>query len=168
MTATPFTATILGSPRIGPNRELKRAVEKYWAGRLDRGELESVAATLRRDTWESLARRRAGFGSGEYFLVLRPGARHRRAASVRCPPAVAGVADDLDRYFAAARGNDDDRAAGDDQVVRHQLPLHRSRDRPDTPFALESGQGARRIGRGPRTGDSRPGRSSSGRSRSSR
>ena len=30
MTATPFTATILGSPRIGPNRELKRAVEKYW------------------------------------------------------------------------------------------------------------------------------------------
>lgn len=54
MTATPFTATILGSPRIGPNRELKRAVEKYWAGNLDRSGLESVAAKIRRDTWESL------------------------------------------------------------------------------------------------------------------
>ena len=54
MTATPFTATILGSPRIGPNRELKRAVEKYWAGRIERSELDSVAATLRRDTWEAL------------------------------------------------------------------------------------------------------------------
>src|SRR5690349_5433581 len=53
-TATPFSATILGSPRIGPNRELKRAVEKYWAGRIDRAELESVAATLRRDTWKAL------------------------------------------------------------------------------------------------------------------
>ena len=36
--AAPFTATIIGSPRIGPNREHKRAVEKYWAGRIDRAE----------------------------------------------------------------------------------------------------------------------------------
>ncbi|HXO79981.1 MAG TPA: 5-methyltetrahydropteroyltriglutamate--homocysteine methyltransferase, partial [Mycobacterium sp.] len=52
--AAPFTTTIIGSPRIGPNRELKRAVEKYWAGRIDRTELEAIAATLRRDTWAQL------------------------------------------------------------------------------------------------------------------
>ena len=30
-----FTATVLGSARIGPNRELKKAVESYWAGKID-------------------------------------------------------------------------------------------------------------------------------------
>jgi 5-methyltetrahydropteroyltriglutamate--homocysteine methyltransferase len=105
MTATPFSATILGSPRIGPNRELKRAVEKYWAGNLDRNELESVAAKLRRDTWENLAA--AGLDSipvntfSYYDQVLDT------AAMVGALPArVADIADGLDRYFAAARGND--------------------------------------------------------------
>ncbi|WP_066898440.1 5-methyltetrahydropteroyltriglutamate--homocysteine S-methyltransferase [Mycolicibacterium houstonense] len=102
-TAVPFTATILGSPRIGPNRELKRAVEKYWAGRIDRGQLESVAATLRRDTWASLVA--AGLDSvpvntfSFYDQVLDT------AVLVGALPArVRGVGDDLDRYFAAARG----------------------------------------------------------------
>ena len=35
-------ATVLGYPRIGPNRELKRAVERYWAGRLDQAGLLSL------------------------------------------------------------------------------------------------------------------------------
>lgn len=54
MTAFP-TATILGYPRIGPHRELKRAVEGYWAGRIDRDELEATAAELRRTTRARLA-----------------------------------------------------------------------------------------------------------------
>ena len=107
MTAVaPFTATIIGSPRIGPNRELKRAIEKYWAGRIDRTELESSAATLRRDTWESLVA--AGLDSvpvntfSYYDQVLDT------ALMVGALPArVADIADDLDRYFAAARGNDE-------------------------------------------------------------
>lgn len=106
MTATPFYATILGSPRIGPNRELKRAVEKYWAGTVGRDELESVAAELRRDTWEALVA--AGLDSvpvntfSYYDQVLDT------AAMVGAlPPRVADVSDELDRYFAAARGNDD-------------------------------------------------------------
>ena len=55
MTPQAFTATVTGSPRIGPKRELKRATEGYWAGRTGRSELESVAATLRRDMWSGLA-----------------------------------------------------------------------------------------------------------------
>ncbi|MCV7282462.1 5-methyltetrahydropteroyltriglutamate--homocysteine S-methyltransferase [Mycolicibacterium flavescens] len=106
MTAQPFTATILGSPRIGPNRELKRAVEKYWAGATGRDELESVAAKLRRETWEALAA--AGLDSipvntfSYYDQVLDT------AVMVGALPARFGkVADGLDRYFAAARGNDE-------------------------------------------------------------
>ena len=53
--STPFTATILGAPRIGPNRELKRAVERYWAGRIDRAALEEIAAGLRRDNLATLS-----------------------------------------------------------------------------------------------------------------
>src|ERR1700740_3509007 len=54
VTATPFTATVTGSPRIGPNRELKRATEGYWAGRTGRSELESVGRTVRHDMWSGL------------------------------------------------------------------------------------------------------------------
>ncbi|MDT5002356.1 MAG: 5-methyltetrahydropteroyltriglutamate--homocysteine methyltransferase [Mycobacterium sp.] len=106
MTAKPFTTTITGSPRIGPNRELKRAVEKYWSGKIDRAELDGVAATIRRDTWSHLVD--AGLDSvpvntfSYYDQVL-----DTAVLVGALPPRVADVTDDLDRYFAAARGNDD-------------------------------------------------------------
>ncbi|MEU7171948.1 hypothetical protein ABZ949_10725 [Micromonospora tulbaghiae] len=43
-----------GYPRIGDNRELKRAVEAYWAGRIDAGELAATAAALRAEVWRAL------------------------------------------------------------------------------------------------------------------
>ncbi|MFE5673405.1 5-methyltetrahydropteroyltriglutamate--homocysteine S-methyltransferase [Agromyces sp. NPDC056523] len=56
MTASAFPAgTILGYPRIGRRRELKHAVEAFWAGRIDADELERTAAQLRADTRERLA-----------------------------------------------------------------------------------------------------------------
>jgi len=101
-----FTATITGSPRIGPRRELKRATEGYWAGRTSRSDLESVAATLRHDTWSELAA--AGLDSVpvntfSYYDQMLDTAVLLGAL----PPRVATVSDELDRYFAAARGNDD-------------------------------------------------------------
>jgi len=102
----PFTATIVGSARIGPRRELKRAIESYWAGRIARAELEAVAAGLRRDTWQELAA--AGLDSipvntFSYYDQMLDAAELVGAL----PPRVAGIADELDRYFAAARGTDD-------------------------------------------------------------
>jgi 5-methyltetrahydropteroyltriglutamate--homocysteine methyltransferase len=47
--------TILGYPRIGPNRELKRAVESFWAGRIDAEALERTASELRAATRARLA-----------------------------------------------------------------------------------------------------------------
>jgi 5-methyltetrahydropteroyltriglutamate--homocysteine methyltransferase len=47
--------TILGYPRIGRRRELKKAVEAFWAGRSDLAELEATAAALRAATRGRLA-----------------------------------------------------------------------------------------------------------------
>ncbi|QHC58284.1 5-methyltetrahydropteroyltriglutamate--homocysteine S-methyltransferase [Rathayibacter sp. VKM Ac-2760] len=49
------TGTVLGYPRIGRRRELKKAVEAFWAGSIDAAELESAAAALRATTRERLA-----------------------------------------------------------------------------------------------------------------
>jgi 5-methyltetrahydropteroyltriglutamate--homocysteine methyltransferase len=48
-------ATILGYPRIGRRRELKRAVESFWAGRTTADELEATARDLRLATARHLA-----------------------------------------------------------------------------------------------------------------
>ncbi|MGB9303627.1 MAG: 5-methyltetrahydropteroyltriglutamate--homocysteine S-methyltransferase, partial [Mycobacterium sp.] len=106
MTPQPFTATITGSPRIGPKRELKRATEGYWAKRTSRSELESVAATLRHDTWKQLAA--AGLDSVPVNTFSYYDQMLDTAVLLGALPArVANISDDLDRYFAAARGNDE-------------------------------------------------------------
>ncbi len=42
------SATVHGYPRQGPDRELKRAVEDFWAGRSSADQLLTTAADLRR------------------------------------------------------------------------------------------------------------------------
>ena len=44
-------AQILGYPRIGGQRELKRACEQYWAGKLSTEELILVGEKIRKDNW---------------------------------------------------------------------------------------------------------------------
>ncbi|WP_298459078.1 5-methyltetrahydropteroyltriglutamate--homocysteine S-methyltransferase [uncultured Cellulomonas sp.] len=52
----PFpAASVLGYPRIGPRRELKRALEAYWAGSATADDVERVAADLRSRTRRRLA-----------------------------------------------------------------------------------------------------------------
>ncbi|MFC4126507.1 5-methyltetrahydropteroyltriglutamate--homocysteine S-methyltransferase [Nocardia rhizosphaerae] len=102
---SPFTATVLGLPRIGPNRELKRATESYWAGRVDAAQLHHVARDLRLAQLADL--RDAGLdsvpvGTFSYYDQMLDTAVLFGAL----PPRVAGIADPLDRYFAAARGTD--------------------------------------------------------------
>jgi 5-methyltetrahydropteroyltriglutamate--homocysteine methyltransferase len=99
--------TVLGYPRIGPDRELKRAVERYWAGKIDEPELRRVARSLRVDTWQEL--HKAGLDSVPsntfscYDQVLDTtelfGALPERFTEL-------GLSQ-LDTYFAAARGVQD-------------------------------------------------------------
>jgi 5-methyltetrahydropteroyltriglutamate--homocysteine methyltransferase len=42
----------LGYPRIGSNRELKKACESYWAGKVSLEELLTVGATIRKENWQ--------------------------------------------------------------------------------------------------------------------
>ena len=48
-------SSVLGYPRIGPRRELKKALEAFWAGRASADEVEATAADLRRRTRTRLA-----------------------------------------------------------------------------------------------------------------
>ncbi|WP_133755760.1 5-methyltetrahydropteroyltriglutamate--homocysteine S-methyltransferase [Naumannella halotolerans] len=103
--STPIKATVAGVPRIGPRRELKKAVEAHWAGTLDAVGLAEVAAQLRADSWNQLID--AGLDSvptntfSYYDQVL-----DTAVLLGAVPERYAAVADDLERYFAAARGND--------------------------------------------------------------
>ncbi|MER6640260.1 5-methyltetrahydropteroyltriglutamate--homocysteine S-methyltransferase [Streptomyces microflavus] len=112
MTAKPAAAaaraTVYGYPRQGQNRELKKAIEGYWKGRVDADTLRQTAAELRRETWQQLAE--AGVhevptGDFSYYdhvldtsvMVGAVPERHREAVRT----------DALDGYFAMARGTQD-------------------------------------------------------------
>src|SRR3954463_1004853 len=115
-TPSPFPlGTILGYPRIGPRRELKKAVEAFWSGALSGAELEQAAADLRRATRERLAD--LGLGRDDssipddfsyYDQVLDAavavGAIPARFAGLAGP----GGALPLEAYFAIARGSVED------------------------------------------------------------
>lgn len=101
-------ATVYGYPRQGQNRELKKAIEGYWKGRVDADTLRRTAAELRRGTWQQLAE--AGVhevptGDFSYYdhvldtsvMVGAVPERHREAVRT----------DALDGYFAMARGTQD-------------------------------------------------------------
>ncbi|MFD4245971.1 5-methyltetrahydropteroyltriglutamate--homocysteine S-methyltransferase [Streptomyces sp. NPDC058525] len=101
-------ATVYGYPRQGQNRELKKAIEGYWKGRVSAEALHETAALLRRTNWGRLAD--AGItevptGDFSYYdhvldtsvMVGAVPARHRAAVA----------ADALDGYFAMARGTQD-------------------------------------------------------------
>lgn len=49
---TKIRTNILGYPRIGAHRELKRAEEAYWAGKISRQELLDTAALIRKENWQ--------------------------------------------------------------------------------------------------------------------
>jgi 5-methyltetrahydropteroyltriglutamate--homocysteine methyltransferase len=49
-------ASNLGFPRIGPHRELKRALEDHWAGRTSADDLALTAREIRRTNWQLQAR----------------------------------------------------------------------------------------------------------------
>ncbi|WP_415949178.1 5-methyltetrahydropteroyltriglutamate--homocysteine S-methyltransferase [Streptomyces sp. KLOTTS4A1] len=101
-------ATVYGYPRQGQNRELKKAIEGYWKGRVTADALHSTAAELRRTHWQYLSDtglHEVPTGDFSYYdhvldTTVMVGAvpeRHRAAVE----------ADALDGYFAMARGTQD-------------------------------------------------------------
>lgn len=108
----PFPAgTVLGYPRIGRRRELKKAVEAFWAGRTSADELEATARELRLATVRRLVDLGLGAddasvpGSFSFYdqvldVVAALGAVPSRFASLTD----ADGRLDLPGYFTVARG----------------------------------------------------------------
>jgi 5-methyltetrahydropteroyltriglutamate--homocysteine methyltransferase len=51
MSISSLSVASLGTPRIGPRRELKMALESYWSGKSDEKSLVATAAVLRAANW---------------------------------------------------------------------------------------------------------------------
>ena len=99
-------SAITGYPRIGPRRELKRAVEGYWDGRVDLDSLDETGRALRLEGWRRM--REAGIDLipsntfSHYDHVL-----DAIAMVGAVPPRYEDGGEgevDADTYFAMARG----------------------------------------------------------------
>ena len=101
------TATILAYPRIGRGRELKRALEARWAGRITDAELIQAANGLRKENLARLVE--LGLNPSDASLADAPSLYdHVLDATIllgAIPPRFAGR-EGLDLYFALARGDD--------------------------------------------------------------
>jgi 5-methyltetrahydropteroyltriglutamate--homocysteine methyltransferase len=104
------TSTVLGYPRQGPDRQLKKAIESYWAGRSTADALLGSAREIRAARLAEL--RSAGLGeipSNDFSMYdhmldtawMLGAVPPRHVAAV---PDAGTSAGRLDRYFAMARG----------------------------------------------------------------
>lgn len=101
------TATILAYPRIGRQRQLKRALEAYWAGRSSETELLEAASKLRQENLARLVE--LGLDASDASLADAPSFYDQVLDATvllgAIPPRFAGR-QGLDLYFALARGDE--------------------------------------------------------------
>lgn len=95
-------ATIEGYPRVGANRELKRALEAYWSGKIDAETFESAAHSLRLDTFARLR----DLGLNEDYAIPADVAYYDHVLETALTVGVV-QGETLDDEFRLARGNAD-------------------------------------------------------------
>ncbi|MDB5737604.1 MAG: 5-methyltetrahydropteroyltriglutamate--homocysteine S-methyltransferase [Sphingomonas bacterium] len=99
------TVANLGFPRIGPRRELKTALEAYWAGKSSKAELLETASGLRATTW---ARQKAAgidsIPSNDFSFYDQVLDTSVMLGAIPSAYRALGTADSLEVYFAMARG----------------------------------------------------------------
>jgi 5-methyltetrahydropteroyltriglutamate--homocysteine methyltransferase len=100
------TPTNLGFPRIGAHRELKKALEGYWASKLSEAELLAKAKELRQQHWQW--QRQAGIThipSNDFSLYDHVLDTTAMVGAVPRRYGWSGGTLDLKTYFAMARGS---------------------------------------------------------------
>ncbi|MCS6797480.1 MAG: 5-methyltetrahydropteroyltriglutamate--homocysteine S-methyltransferase [Myxococcota bacterium] len=105
-------ATCLGFPRIGVGRELKWALESFWAGTSGPNELHAAAAGLRERHWKLLGEKGIDHVPSNDFSLYD----HVLDMAVTLgvvPTRYRAIADPLARLFAMARGFQDERSGMD-------------------------------------------------------
>jgi 5-methyltetrahydropteroyltriglutamate--homocysteine methyltransferase len=99
------TPANLGFPRIGPKRELKRALERFWAGEIDERELDQACRAIRQQNWQ--LQRDAGMEhipSNDFSLYDHVLDTSAMVGAVPSRFGWSGELVDLTTYFAMARG----------------------------------------------------------------
>jgi len=102
----PIKTTVFGYPKIGPNRELKKAVESYWKKEISKEELYKQAENINLGRINTI--KNAGidiipsndFSLYDFILDLS-------TMFNVIPERFKNIEDGLDRYFAMARGSKD-------------------------------------------------------------
>jgi len=99
----------LGYPRIGSQRQLKKACEQYWAGKIDLTELKRVARNIREQHWQTQLE--AGIdlipcNDFSFYDQVLDTSLLLGVIPQRYSPVLSTVKDnnELDLYFAMARG----------------------------------------------------------------
>lgn len=105
MSKTALKTASLGFPRIGANRELKKAVEAYWKGSISSADLQKAASEIKAKNWQSQK------SAGIHFIPSNDFSFYDQAldtlALFGAVPErfkFAGGNVDLDLVFAMARG----------------------------------------------------------------
>ncbi|KIL00624.1 hypothetical protein PAXRUDRAFT_821522 [Paxillus rubicundulus Ve08.2h10] len=102
------SSSVLGFPRIGANREVKKAVEAYWAGKLSAEDLGKAAADVRKTNWTNLKERNVDLISSGEFSLYDHVLDHSSAFNV-IPKRYVGLGlSALDVFFAMGRGRQAD------------------------------------------------------------
>lgn len=112
------TVANLGFPRIGPRRELKFALESFWAGKITEAELKDLAAGLRAAAW---ARQKAigvdVIPSNDFSFYDQVLDTSVMIGAIPELYRTLGAPDSLKVYFAMARGTRTD--GSDDAACAH-------------------------------------------------
>ncbi|KXN86423.1 putative 5-methyltetrahydropteroyltriglutamate--homocysteine methyltransferase [Leucoagaricus sp. SymC.cos] len=97
-------SSVLGFPRIGANREVKKAVEAYWTGKITAEELDKTAADVKKASWISVKAQGVDLVPSGEFTLYDHVLDHSAAFNV-IPKRYDGVGlSPLDVYFAMGRG----------------------------------------------------------------
>ncbi|OJA13835.1 hypothetical protein AZE42_00521 [Rhizopogon vesiculosus] len=101
-------SSVLGFPRIGANREVKKAVEAYWAGKISADDLTKAAAEVKKSSWTNIKDRGVDLiPSGEFTLYDH--VLDHSVAFNAIPKRYQGLGlSDLDVFFAMGRGRQAD------------------------------------------------------------
>ena len=95
---------VIGFPRIGEQRELKRALESYWSGKSSQDELKKTASELRKRHW--VYQKNAGID----MISINDFSFYDNMLDTTVmlnaiPQKYLDIENELDRYFAMARGD---------------------------------------------------------------
>ncbi|KAG5342512.1 putative 5-methyltetrahydropteroyltriglutamate--homocysteine methyltransferase [Termitomyces sp. J132] len=98
------SSSVLGFPRIGANREVKKAVEAYWAGKISAEDLNKAAAEVKKASWNAVKTQGVDFVPSGEFSLYDHVLDHAAAFNV-IPKRYVGLGlSPLDVYFAMGRG----------------------------------------------------------------